>query len=135
MARRFAATYEASPQSVKLVRNQMAALAADCGLSEARIADVRLAVSEAATNALVHAYEGGEPGVIRVEAEIADGELRITVRDDGRGITPRTDSPGLGLGLPIIASVTKRLEFSDDQAAGTGLRMAFCCPRADLAGA
>jgi anti-sigma regulatory factor (Ser/Thr protein kinase) len=130
MARRFAATYQATPESVGVVRNQMAALAADCGLDASHIADVKLAVSEAATNALVHAYRGrDESGVIRVEAEIAEGELRITVLDEGEGLKPRSDSPGLGLGLPVIASVAKRLEIAP-QDEGTRLQMAFCCPEA-----
>jgi anti-sigma regulatory factor (Ser/Thr protein kinase) len=54
MATRFEATYEASPETVGAVRNQLAAIARDCGLDEKRIGDVRLAVSEAATNALIH---------------------------------------------------------------------------------
>jgi len=130
MARRFAASYEATPRSVGVVRNQMAALAADCGLDDEHIADVKLAVSEAATNALVHAYRDlDESGVIRVEAEIGDGELQITVLDQGTGIKPRGDSPGLGLGLPVIASVSKRLEIAP-QDVGTSLQMAFACPDA-----
>ena len=132
MARRFAATYEARPESVGLVRNQMAALAADCGLDAQRIADVKLAVSEAATNALVHAYrDRPTPGTIRIEAVIEDGELRISVIDEGTGIRPRPDSPGLGLGLPVIASVAERLEIAPGGDAGTNLRMAFGCPQAD----
>lgn len=128
MALTFSATYEASAHSVAVVRNQMAALARDCGLDEGEIADVKLAVSEAATNALLHAYRGrGEPGTIRVDAYIVNGELIIAVADEGIGMQPRTDSPGLGLGLPVIASVAKRVEFSPDDP-GTRLRMAFDCP-------
>ena len=125
----FSATYEATPQSVAVVRDQMAALARDCGLGEQEIADVKLAVSEAATNALLHAYRDREPGTIRVEATIEGGELVIAVKDDGVGMSPRHDSPGMGLGLPVIASVAKRLEVIPDEP-GTRLRMAFTCPRA-----
>lgn len=123
----FTATYQATPQSIALVRNQMAALASECGLDETEIADVKLAVSEAATNALVHGYRHGD-GMIRVEATIGDGELVICVCDEGLGMTPRPDSPGLGLGLPVIASVTKRLEILHDDRPGTRLQMAFGCP-------
>ena len=125
----FTATYEATPQTVAVVRNQMATLARDCGLDDTAIADVKLAVSEAATNALLHAYRNGEPGIIHVEATLADGELVIAVKDEGVGMQPRTDSPGLGLGLPVIASVAKRVEVIPDDP-GTRLRMAFNCPRA-----
>ena len=123
----FAASYEASPSSVAVVRNQMAALARDCGLDECGVNDVKLAVSEAATNALVHGYDGGE-GSIRVHARIEGDELLISIADDGAGMKPRSDSPGLGLGLPVIASVAHRLEVLDE-GPGTELRMAFHCPR------
>ena len=132
MAATFAASYEASPASVALVRSQMAALAADCGLDDCAINDVKLAVSEAATNALLHGYKN-RPGLIRVQARIEAGELLISVADDGAGMKPRADSPGLGLGLPVIASVTRRLEVLDD-GPGTELRMAFDCPRAQIPG-
>ena len=125
MAPSFTATYEATPQCIALVRNQMAALAADCGLDEPAIGDVKLAVSEAATNALIHGYRGGG-GTIRVEATLAGEELLIAVSDGASAWRPGPDSPGLGLGLPVIASVTKRLEILDDEP-GTRLQMAFDC--------
>lgn len=132
MPPRFAATYEATPQSVAVVRNQMAALARDCGLDERGVGDVKLAVSEAATNALIHGYRDGT-GSITVHAVIGDGELLISVRDQGNGMAPRPDSPGMGLGLPVIANVANRLEIVDEQP-GTELRMAFACPRAAVPG-
>lgn len=128
----FAASYEASPESIALVRNQMAVLAADCGLDAQAIGDVRLAVSEAATNALVHGYRN-RSGAIRVEAAAAAGELLIAITDDGLGMSPRDDSPGLGLGLPLIAKVAERVEVID-ATPGTQLRMAFQCPRARVPG-
>jgi anti-sigma regulatory factor (Ser/Thr protein kinase) len=133
MAPSFVATYEATPGSIAVVRNQMAALARDCGLDERAVDDVKIAVSEAATNALVHGYRDG-PGRIRVEATIGDGELLIAIRDQGDGLRPRSDSPGLGMGLPLIASLTTRLEFVED-APGTELRMAFGCPHSSALGA
>ncbi len=126
MAERFAASYEATASSVSTVRNQMGVLARDCGLDDRSVSDVKLAVSEAATNALVHGYRGGE-GTLRVEALLGDGELVIAITDHGCGMKPRADSPGLGLGLPVIASVTKRLEILEETP-GTHVRMAFACP-------
>ena len=128
MSRIFRASYEATAQSVAVVRNQMAALARDCGLGDEAVSDVKLAVSEAATNALVHGYRGAG-GTIGVEAVIDHGVLEIAVQDSGGGLRPRSDSPGLGLGLPVIASVSKRLEIQDD-GPGTRLRMTFDCPAA-----
>ncbi|MFL5844961.1 MAG: ATP-binding protein [Solirubrobacteraceae bacterium] len=122
----FAASYEATPASIAIVRNQMAALAGDCGLDAQSVDGVRLAVSEAATNALVHGYRGGS-GTIQVEAWLEDEQLVIAVCDQGGGMKPRPDSPGLGLGLPVIAQVADRLEIIEN-GPGTRLRMAFACP-------
>lgn len=126
MSTTFTATYEATAESIRVVRNQMATLARDCGLTERQVGDVKLAVSEAATNALVHGYRGA-PGTIAVEATIGDGQLVIAILDSGGGMRPRPDSPGLGLGLPVIASVADELEIIRD-GPGTRLRMAFDCP-------
>jgi serine/threonine-protein kinase RsbW/stage II sporulation protein AB (anti-sigma F factor) len=126
MVHQVAATYAATPENIGLLREQMAAMARECGLDEIGIADVRLAVSEAATNALIHGYRR-QPGLIRAHAEVTDGELRIAICDDGPGMEPRVDSPGLGLGLPVIASVSRRFEIVQDEP-GTELRMAFDCP-------
>lgn len=128
MGTTFAADYQATPRCIALVREQMATMAQDCGLPPMKVGDVRLAVSEAATNAMLHGYRNRD-GMIRVEARVDDGELLISVCDEGPGLRPRADSPGLGLGLPVIASVANRLEVLDD-APGTRVRMAFDCPRA-----
>ena len=106
----------------------MTDLARDCGLSERAVGDVALAVSEAATNAVVHAYaDRGDAGVIHVTAQRADGELTIVIADDGPGLVPRTDSPGLGLGLPIIATLVRRMEVVAE-GGGTQIHMVFDCP-------
>ena len=85
-----------------------------------------MAISEAATNAVLHAYRDRDPGEIRVAADLTgDGSLRIVVEDDGFGPLPRPDSPGLGLGLPTIASVADAVELSAGRAAGARLSMSF----------
>src|SRR3954453_12870938 len=128
MATRFEATYEAAPETVGAVRNQMAAIARACGLDETRVSDVRLAVSEAATNALIHGCARSEDGTkIHVEAEEVGGELVIGIADDGDGMRPRPDSPGLGLGLSLMATLSDRLEIVPGEP-GTTVRLAFPCP-------
>ena len=90
-----------------------------------RLSDIKLAVTEACTNVVVHAYDEGE-GPMHVEASLAgDEELVVVVRDEGRGIAPRTDSPGLGLGLPLIASLAESLELGRDDDQRTEVRMTF----------
>jgi anti-sigma regulatory factor (Ser/Thr protein kinase) len=120
---------KATPDQVSFLRHEVVAYAQRVGLAAGRLPDVRLAVSEAATNAVLHAYRDRDPGEIRVVAELTgDGSLRIVVEDDGFGPLPRPDSPGLGLGLPTIASVADAVELSAGGAAGARLSMSFMLP-------
>src|SRR3712207_7980924 len=68
--------------------------------------------SEALTNVVLHAYPEGEPGPVTVTAEINDSAIDVTISDEGRGMVPRPDSPGAGLGLPIIDRKSTRLNSS-----------------------
>jgi hypothetical protein len=49
----------------------------------------------------------------------------VVVRDEGMGIGPRPDSPGLGLGLPLIASLTESVQLGRDAEEHTEVRMTF----------
>jgi serine/threonine-protein kinase RsbW/stage II sporulation protein AB (anti-sigma F factor) len=51
--------------------------------------------------------------------------MEICVCDDGRGMSPRPDSPGLGLGLPIVAALAQRFEVQPRTTGGTRLLMVF----------
>ena len=89
-------------------------------------ADALAAVSLAVTNAVLHAYLDREtPGTVEVRARREDDHVVVVVADEGRGMLPRTDSPGLGLGLPLIAQMTKSLEVHDRDGGGTEIRMSF----------
>jgi anti-sigma regulatory factor (Ser/Thr protein kinase) len=129
MAISFEARVPSTPLGVRVLRREMAGIAEDCGMDAERIADVRLAVTEAATNAVIHAYAEAE-GEVRATAAVQDGELAIVIGDTGRGLVERRDSPGLGLGLAIIASVAERLKIVS-HSSGTEIHMAFPCPNAD----
>ena len=89
-----------------------------------RRADVELAVTEAVGNAVIHGFEGREPGTITVTGGVYGSRLIVTVADDGNGMQPRVDSPGLGLGLSLITKIADevRVESSDR---GTTLSMVF----------
>jgi anti-sigma regulatory factor (Ser/Thr protein kinase) len=126
MAIPFGARIPATPLGVGNLRREMAGMAEDCGMDAEGIADVRLAVTEAATNAVLHAYADTD-GELRVTAATQDGELVIVIADTGPGLVERCDSPGLGLGLSVIASVVERLQIVSDPS-GTEIHMAFPCP-------
>ena len=108
------------------MRTAVVTLADACGMTEAARADIALAVSEACTNVVMHAYiDAPAPGPLTVEASHRDSELVVAVRDEGRGMLPRTDSPGLGLGLSLIGRLSHRVEIGQNGARGTDLRLTF----------
>jgi serine/threonine-protein kinase RsbW len=128
MMERWHARFPATAEAVHAIRGEMAALARACGLAETRINDVKLAVSEAATNAVRHAYPSGTTGAVAATAWTEAAQLRITISDEGAGMVPRSDSPGLGLGLPLIASLADDVQIISAPHAGTEIRLAFPCP-------
>jgi hypothetical protein len=82
-----------------MLRREITGMAKDCGMDSDGIADVRLAVTEAATNAVIRAYAKAE-GELKVTAAMQDGELAIVIGDTGPGLAERRDSPGPG-GRPL----------------------------------
>lgn len=117
----------ARAENIALLRRAVVAYAGSNGASERQREDIALAVSEALSNAVLHAYVGHDsPGDVGVNAWVDGCALRVVVCDDGVGMLPRTDSPGLGLGLSLIARTTEHLEVeSPDATPGTRLRMTF----------
>jgi anti-sigma regulatory factor (Ser/Thr protein kinase) len=115
----------ARAENVAVVRHAFGGFAEVLTVDEQTLADIKLAVTEACTNVVVHAYDDGEPGSLEVDASIDDGRLTVVIRDSGRGIVPRPDSPGLGLGLPLIATLAESLELGTDDRDRTEVRMTF----------
>ena len=112
------------PSSIRRARGAARVLARRQGCGPVTADNVALAVSEAVTNAIIHGYAEGTGDVHMLVVRSPD-ELIVTVTDSGRGLSPRTDSPGLGLGLSIIAQVTTHLRVDVPPEGGTRLRMAF----------
>jgi anti-sigma regulatory factor (Ser/Thr protein kinase) len=108
------------------MRAAVAEFAAAAGVREPQLAAMKLAVSEAVTNAVMHAYlHDDEPGEVRVVTYRCGATLYVTVSDDGIGMMPRLDSPGLGVGLPFIADTADTLDIDSSEGGGTELRMSF----------
>jgi serine/threonine-protein kinase RsbW len=114
----------AAASGVPLVRHALRGLLAGLDVPDDVIADIALAVTEACTNAVVHAYPNGG-GTINVTASHLDGELDVAVRDHGGGISPRVDTPGLGVGLPVIAAIARSVAIGSPDGGGTEVRMQF----------
>ena len=100
------------------------------GAQEAVREAARLAVSEAVSNVVVHSYRDTSPGAFTLSVEWSGGDLRVTVRDEGCGMAPRMDSPGAGLGLPLIASLTESFSVTAPPGGGTEVCMTFPLLRA-----
>src|SRR6187549_1781413 len=92
-------TLPARAENVAVVRHAIGGLGEALDVGDQTLSDVKLAVTEACTNTVV--------------------------RDEGLGIVPRTDSPGLGLGLPLIATLAESLELGTDEGKHTEVRMTF----------
>ena len=116
----------ARAENVAVVRHAFGGLAEVVQVDEQTLADIKLAITEACTNVVIHAYEDDEVGFLEVDASIEDNYLTVVIRDSGRGIVPRPDSPGLGLGLPLIATLAETLELGrGDDVDHTEVRMTF----------
>jgi anti-sigma regulatory factor (Ser/Thr protein kinase) len=120
----FQLTLPARAENVAVVRHAFGGLGDALDVPDHALADVKLAVTEACTNVVVHAYPNGE-GPMAIAAGLENGQLTVVVSDEGRGILPRPDSPGLGLGLPLIATLASSLELGTNDADETEVRMIF----------
>ena len=108
----------AEPRSASQARR--AVLDALKGIAVDRDA-IGVVVSEAVTNAVLHAYRDRErPGEVHVSARLDDEGVEVAVADDGVGMRPRADSPGVGLGMPLIADLADRVEIIQPRAAARG---------------
>lgn len=119
-------TFSAEAPAPALARRAAGEFAAEQGADADTLAAVALCVSEAVTNAVMHAYRGHErPGAIEVEARRPNGYLCVYVRDRGCGLGAHDDSPGLGLGLPLISQTAAEVDVRTPTDGGTELVMRF----------
>jgi anti-sigma regulatory factor (Ser/Thr protein kinase) len=102
----------AVPTTVSRVRRELGEALERGDVAVDRRADIALTVTEAATNAVVHAYVGQGPGPLYVAATLADDSLTVAVVDCGCGIHPRFDSPGAGFGMPLMSRLADSLRIS-----------------------
>jgi serine/threonine-protein kinase RsbW len=112
--------------SVGPLRRRATAFARAVGASEDIARAVELAVSEAVTNAVLHAYAGREPGPVSVRCQGDSERMVVEVVDAGVGIAARNDSPGVGHGLALVGALAHTLEIAPrSDGRGTVVTMAF----------
>ena len=96
------------------------------GADESVAQDVAVAVTEACGNVVLHAYrERDESEEMVVCMENPGNLLCVRILDEGVGMVPRPDSPGLGMGVPLMSRLTSRLEFRSRPEGGTEVCMWF----------
>jgi anti-sigma regulatory factor (Ser/Thr protein kinase) len=110
---RFSETRAAYPGNVPALRRALVAFAKAQGATPMALGCIGLAVGEALNNIVMHAYRDDlVPGSMTVDAHRELAHLAVAVTDEGRGFEPRADSPGLGLGMPVIASLAATLRVA-----------------------
>lgn len=121
---------DAVPGSVPAARHAAASWAAAAGAHGPDLDRIGLAVSEAVTNAVVHAYSSGPAaragaGQVHLTGGSRPGELTILVADQGCGIGRALASPGLGLGLAVMDESCDALTIRSRPGRGIQLEMGF----------
>jgi serine/threonine-protein kinase RsbW len=115
----------ARAENIAIVRHALGGLGDAVAIPQHKLDDINIAVSEACANVVLHAYPPGREGEMEIAASIGEGELTVAVRDWGRGIRPRADSPGLGLGLSMIAALAEEVQLGHDSEQHSEVRMIF----------
>lgn len=124
-------TIPAKAEYITLVRLALSGLSHFRPLDEETLGDLKLAVTEACSNSVRHAYRDGREGTVDVVYELHDDRLIVEVCDDGSGFTTGDDSAvsetGLtegGLGLAIIRALADELVLGRTES-GKGSRLRF----------
>lgn len=114
------------PENVLLVREMLTGVAEAVELDENDLNDVLTAVTEACNNVVLHAYKG-EEGPLEVEVKLAPHALEVVVRDYGVGLQTHSapSESSLGIGLPVIQALVRRVELRDGPNGGTEVGMEF----------
>jgi anti-sigma regulatory factor (Ser/Thr protein kinase) len=111
----------ALPEVIGGLRHEIVAFARWLGADDDLCQNLALAVGEGLNNTAIHAYPDGKTGLVHVEAwHDQHGQLLVRIKDEGIGMVPRPDSPGLGLGLPLMAQMADEVQVADrDDVPGT----------------
>jgi serine/threonine-protein kinase RsbW len=123
-----ALTVPARAEFIALGRLALTGLARTRALSAEIVADLKLALTEACSNSVRHAYDEGREGVVEILYELSDDRIAIQVTDDGSGFDPeileraQEELDEGGLGIAIIRALTDELEIGARPEGGSRLR-------------
>lgn len=122
-------TIPAKPEYIALGRLALAGISRLYTVPEETLADLKLALTEACTNSVRHAYEADGGGTVEIIYELASDRVAIEVADEGGGFTldERAESDPMsesGLGIAIIRALADELEIAE-RTNRTGSRLRF----------
>ena len=123
-------TLPARPENVAVIRHVLGAFAEALRLPDSLVEDLRLAVTEACTNVVRHAYTPEAPGAVEISLRPEDDVVSVVVADHGRGIGTSSDTTGPGLGLPLIAAIADEVQLQPVLGGGSRVTMSFARHRA-----
>lgn len=126
-------SFRSKSRNERFSRTVIAAFVARLDPTMEEISDLKTAVSEAVTNAIIHAYSD-ETGKVELKAEIRDNEVIIEIRDFGVGIpdvkqameptyTTRPEWERSGMGFAFMEAFTDELRVDSAPGEGTRVRM------------
>ncbi|MGB2875884.1 MAG: ATP-binding protein [Gaiellaceae bacterium] len=134
-ARSVQLTIPARPEYITLGRLALTALAGVRPLSDETLHDLKLALTEACTNSVRHAYEEGREGTVEIVYKLEPGRLVVEVGDEGAGFDPGNGGNGIdrdleegGLGIAIIRALADEVEIGPREAGGSRLRFVKLLP-------
>ena len=125
--------FQSKSQNESFARVAVAAFVSQLDPTIEEITDVKTAVSEAVTNAIIHCYDNKD-GIVTIEASIKDNEVTISVSDIGKGIedieqamqplyTSRPDLERSGMGFTVMETFMDSLEVYSEKSSGTKVVM------------
>jgi serine/threonine-protein kinase RsbW len=123
-------TIPARAEYITLCRLALTGIARFRQLSDELLADLKLALTEAASNSVRHAYDDEDAGVVDISYQLFSDRLVIEVTDEGEGFDPaEAEGDGAelsegGLGIAIIRAIADEVEFGA-QPGGKGSRLRF----------
>ena len=129
--------FSAKDSNVAVARLAAASFCADLGFTLTDIEEIKVAVSEGVSNAMIHGYCGDENRNVEVTFTVQDGFLEILIKDDGVGIedVKRAMEPAystiadrMGLGFVFMSSFMDTLDVQSAPNCGTLVRMQKRCP-------
>ncbi len=124
-------------ENVGLARVAVAAFASGVDFNLSDLEEIKVAVSEAVSNAMIHGYEGATTGTVRLSASLSNEEMEIVVEDDGKGIPdveqamlPGTgsDPERLGLGFVFMKSFMDEVDVWTEVGKGTRVKLLKSLP-------